>query len=152
MGVHWASNSQNENPLGSVWVHSLTPSYIHGSIKCDFWASFLACIIGSPCIGHEPKAKVTTFMAFDAPLISILIECSYKIMCPMHLTKCFTLWCFKNYVLLMVALWNSYLSFIVFMFVIFFFYNHHNLKGELTMIPLTMGAIEVTPLVDLCLF
>jgi hypothetical protein len=120
LGVHWASNSQSESPLGNVWVHSLTPSYIHGSIKCDSWTSFSARIIASPYISREPKARVMTFMAFDTPLISILIECSYKIMCPMHLTKCFTLWCFKNYVLLMVALWNSYLSFIVFMFVICF--------------------------------
>jgi hypothetical protein len=29
-------------------------------MKCDFWASFLACIFASPCLGRKPKAKVAT--------------------------------------------------------------------------------------------
>jgi hypothetical protein len=59
-GIHGDFNSQSENSLGSVEVHSLTLSYIHGSMKCDSWASFLACAFASPCLGHEPKARVAT--------------------------------------------------------------------------------------------
>jgi hypothetical protein len=54
------SNSQNGNPLGSVWVHSLTLSYTPGSMKCDSWASHLAHTFASPCLGHEPKVRVAT--------------------------------------------------------------------------------------------
>jgi hypothetical protein len=55
VGVHLGVCS-----LGSVGVHSLTFSYIPMSMKCDSWASFLALTFVSPCLGHEPKAKVTT--------------------------------------------------------------------------------------------
>jgi hypothetical protein len=34
-------------------------------MKCDSWASFLACTFASPCLGHEPKARVAT-IAFEA--------------------------------------------------------------------------------------
>jgi hypothetical protein len=27
-------------------------------MKCDSWASLLACTFASPCLGHEPKARV----------------------------------------------------------------------------------------------
>jgi len=27
-------------------------------MKCDFWASLLVCTFASPCLGHEPKARV----------------------------------------------------------------------------------------------
>jgi hypothetical protein len=30
-------------------------------MKCDSWASFLAYTLVSPCLGHEPKAKVVTY-------------------------------------------------------------------------------------------
>jgi hypothetical protein len=39
-----------------VGVHSLTLSHILGSMKCDS----LARTCTSPCLGHEPKAKVAT--------------------------------------------------------------------------------------------
>jgi len=58
--VHWDSNSQNGSSLGSVRVHSLTLSYIPGSMRCDSWASLLAYALASPCLGLEPKAKVET--------------------------------------------------------------------------------------------
>jgi hypothetical protein len=39
-------------------------------MKCDFWASFLACTFASLYLGHEPKAKVATIqvtrMVLDA--------------------------------------------------------------------------------------
>jgi hypothetical protein len=31
-------------------------------MKCDSQASLLACIFASPCLGYEPKARVTTKM------------------------------------------------------------------------------------------
>jgi hypothetical protein len=40
--IHQNSNSQSGNPLGNVWVHSLTLSYTPKSVKCDSQASFLA--------------------------------------------------------------------------------------------------------------
>jgi hypothetical protein len=52
------SNSQNWSSLGSVRVHSLTLSYTPGSIRCDSWASLLACTLTSPCLSGEPKAKI----------------------------------------------------------------------------------------------
>jgi hypothetical protein len=48
MGVHF----------GSVKVHSLTLSHTPRSMKCDFWASFLAHTFASPCFSREPKARV----------------------------------------------------------------------------------------------
>jgi len=47
-----------------VGVHSLTLSYILGSMKCDFRASFLAHNFASPYFGCEPKARVVT-LAMD---------------------------------------------------------------------------------------
>jgi len=63
LGVHWDSNSQSGNSLGSVKVLSLTLSYTPRNMRCDSQASFLALILASPCLGHEPKARVATFMA-----------------------------------------------------------------------------------------
>jgi hypothetical protein len=57
--VHWDSNSQSGNSLGSVRVHSLTLSYTLGSMRCDSRASPLALTFVSPCFGCEPKARVT---------------------------------------------------------------------------------------------
>jgi len=56
--VHWDSNSQSGSSLGSVKVHSLTLSYILGRMRCDSWASLLARTFVTPCLGHEPKARV----------------------------------------------------------------------------------------------
>jgi len=54
------SNSQNGSSLGSVRVHSFTFSYTLESMRCDFWASLLACTLASPCFGYKPKVKVVT--------------------------------------------------------------------------------------------
>jgi len=43
-------------------VHSFTLSHTPGRMKCDSWASFLACTFTSPCLGHKPKAKVATLI------------------------------------------------------------------------------------------
>jgi hypothetical protein len=40
------------------------------SMKCDSWASLLACNLASPCLGHEPKVRVTTPSITIAFLIS----------------------------------------------------------------------------------
>jgi hypothetical protein len=61
-GVHWDSNSQNGSSLRSVKVHSLTPFCTPGSMRCDFWASLLACNLASLCLGCEPKVKVVIIM------------------------------------------------------------------------------------------
>jgi len=46
-------------------VHSVALSYTFGSMKCDSRASFLARTFASPCLGHEPKAKVMTLKIID---------------------------------------------------------------------------------------
>jgi hypothetical protein len=43
-----------------VRVYSVTLSYTPGNMRCDSWASLLACNLASPCLGREPKAKVAT--------------------------------------------------------------------------------------------
>jgi hypothetical protein len=46
-----------------VWrFNSLILPYFQpsGSMKCDSQASLLACVFASPCLGHEPKARVVT--------------------------------------------------------------------------------------------
>jgi hypothetical protein len=62
--VYRDSNSQSENSLENVRVHSLTHSYIPESMKCDSQASLLAHTLANPCLGHEPKAKVATLDGF----------------------------------------------------------------------------------------
>jgi len=42
-----------------VRVHSLTLSCTPGSIRFSSWASLLSRTLASPCLGHEPKARVT---------------------------------------------------------------------------------------------
>jgi len=59
-GVHQNSNSQSGSSMGSVKVHSLTLSYILGSMRCDSQASLLACNLANPHLGRKPKAKVVT--------------------------------------------------------------------------------------------
>jgi len=53
------SNSQGGSSLGSVKVHSLTLLF---TLRLPFLARNLA----SPCLGHEPKARVMTLKASDA--------------------------------------------------------------------------------------
>jgi hypothetical protein len=61
--VHRDSNSQSGsgNSLGGVKVHSLTLFHAPMSMKCDYRPSHLACTFASPCLGHEPKARVVTY-------------------------------------------------------------------------------------------
>jgi hypothetical protein len=47
-----------------VRVHSLALSYTPKNMRCDSRASLLACTLASPCLGHEPKAKVATLKEF----------------------------------------------------------------------------------------
>ncbi len=47
----WDSNSQSGSSHGSVRVHSLTLSYIPGSMRCDSRASLLDCTLASPRLG-----------------------------------------------------------------------------------------------------
>jgi hypothetical protein len=41
-------------------VDSFILSYTPKSMRCDSQASLLAHTLASPCLGHEPKAKVAT--------------------------------------------------------------------------------------------
>jgi hypothetical protein len=59
--VHWDSNSQSGNSLGSVRGHSLTLSCTPRSMKCDSQASLLTRTFANPCLGCEPKVRVATF-------------------------------------------------------------------------------------------
>jgi len=47
-------------PKVRLGVHSLTLSYILGSMKCDFQAFFLAHTFANLCLDCEPKARVAT--------------------------------------------------------------------------------------------
>jgi len=58
------SHSQNGGPLGNVWVHSLTLSYIHVNMKCVSRALFLAHTFANLCLDCEPKARDTTTHIF----------------------------------------------------------------------------------------
>jgi hypothetical protein len=48
-----------------VWGFDPSLSYILGNMKCDSWASFLACIFASPCFSRKPKVRVATCGAFN---------------------------------------------------------------------------------------
>jgi len=54
------SRSQSGSCLRSVRVHSLTFSYILGSMWCDSWASSWLAPLQPLCLGREPKARVVT--------------------------------------------------------------------------------------------
>jgi hypothetical protein len=54
------SNSQHGSSLGSVRVHSLTLSYIPGSMWCDSRPSSWPAPLQPHCLGHEPKVRVAT--------------------------------------------------------------------------------------------
>jgi hypothetical protein len=58
---------QSGSPLGNVWVHSFTFSYILGSMKCDSQASLLVHTFANPCFGREPEAKVATQLILTSP-------------------------------------------------------------------------------------
>jgi len=60
LGVHRDSNSPSGSSLGNVRVHSFTLSFTLENIICASQASLLSRTLASPCLGHEPKAKVTT--------------------------------------------------------------------------------------------
>jgi len=59
-GLHLPSGSC----LGSVRVHSLTPSYTPGNMRCDSSASSWPATLQPLCLGREPKARVGTFSIF----------------------------------------------------------------------------------------
>jgi len=61
-GVHRDSISQSGSCLGSVRAHSLTLSYTPGSLWCDSRASPWPAPLQPLCLGHEPKARVTTII------------------------------------------------------------------------------------------
>jgi len=96
--IHQDSNSQSENPLGSVWVHSFTLSYIPKNMKCNSWASFLACTFVIPYLGRKPKAKVVTlslesispksakFLNFKVCKLDFLYLFAFQTMCIYHLS------------------------------------------------------------------
>jgi len=65
------SNSQSGSSLGSVGVHSLTLSYTPESMKCNSWASLLACTFTSPYLNCEPKAKIMT-VTFQESLLLVI--------------------------------------------------------------------------------
>jgi hypothetical protein len=54
----WDFNSKNGSSLRSVKVHFLTLFCTPKSMRWDFWASFLAHTLASPCLGREPKVRV----------------------------------------------------------------------------------------------
>jgi len=56
---------QSGSPLGSVWVHSLTLSYIPRGMKCDSWTSLLVHTFANSCFNREPKAKIATTYLFS---------------------------------------------------------------------------------------
>ncbi len=45
-----------------VWRLVPSLSYTPKIMRCDFQASFLARTLASRCFGHEPKAKVVTYL------------------------------------------------------------------------------------------
>ncbi len=54
--VHWDFNSQSGSPLENVWVHSLTPSYTPGNMKCDSRASLLAYTFANLALVANPRS------------------------------------------------------------------------------------------------
>ncbi len=60
--------------LGNVRVHSFTFSYTPKNMRCDSRASLLARTPISPCLGHKPKAKVVTMLAYSQPHLMTMYE------------------------------------------------------------------------------
>jgi hypothetical protein len=63
-----------------VRVHSLTLSYILGSMKCDSRASLLAHTFVSPCLGREPKVRV---MTLTMEILNLEVHATIKAL-PIH--------------------------------------------------------------------
>ncbi len=68
--VHWDSNSQSGNSLGSVGVHSLTLFDTPRSMKCDFRAS------PGPHL-HKPKVRIATLKMTNFDIIRHQM-CNYR--------------------------------------------------------------------------
>ncbi len=91
-------------------VHSLTLFCTFGSMRCDFWSSFLPCTIASLFLGCKPKAKVATHIQvgslgslfstkFDSngiqrflikPFLSFYISTSTIVWCHLQMTNHFS--------------------------------------------------------------
>jgi len=56
----WRFKSPLRFQFSKCEVHSLTLSHTLGNMKCDSQASLLAHTFASPCLGREPKGRVTT--------------------------------------------------------------------------------------------
>jgi hypothetical protein len=56
----WDSNSHNGSSLGSVRVHSLTLLALSGACEVTHGLSSWPTTLQPPCLGYEPKARVTT--------------------------------------------------------------------------------------------
>jgi len=69
LGIHQNSNSQSGSSVGSVEVHSFTLFYTFESMRCNSRASLLAYTFASPCLCHEPKARVGTIMLKKVQLV-----------------------------------------------------------------------------------
>jgi hypothetical protein len=60
----WKSTGTPTPKVGAhlgVRFHSLAFTCTPESMKCDCRTSFLTRTFASPCLGHEPKARVATF-------------------------------------------------------------------------------------------
>jgi hypothetical protein len=61
-----------------IWecVRSFPHILLHSQeMKCDSRASFFACTFASPCLGHEPKARVVTLLAICLTLVLGMYFC-----------------------------------------------------------------------------
>ncbi len=74
MKVHRDSNSQNGSSFGSVRVHSLTLFCTPKTMKCDSQASLLARTLTSPCLGCEPKVRVTIAHSRKIELVDVQLQ------------------------------------------------------------------------------
>ncbi len=92
-------------------------------IDFTLWFHFQHTFLPSIWCYNQRRKK--WFITFNAPLISIKIKCTCKLMWQMNSTLCHTLWCFKNFMLLKVTLFDFYILFIVLMHLNFgYFYNN----------------------------
>ncbi len=60
---------------GGSFLHTLPHSQEH---ECDFQASLLACTFASPCLGHEPKIKVTALEHLSNTFIILIMKYSHN--------------------------------------------------------------------------
>ncbi len=97
----------------------------------------------------KPKENVKQIcMAFDAPLIFIWIGCSYNLTCDNCINLVVSSVMFQK-----LHVEGDIVQFCRFVHISYTLESHihHNPKGEITIIPWTMGTPKVTPLVILCL-